>query len=81
MERNYTDLEKALIQFGFTELFGIGLFAVSENSIVADSNTGMVKLSPCIDAPSDDFIEFYEEGEAEKLKAKLQVLKKTDFIY
>ena len=29
-ERTYTELEKLLIQFGFTEMFGIGLFAVSE---------------------------------------------------
>jgi hypothetical protein len=43
-ERTYTELEKLLIQFGFTEMFGIGLFAVSEKSVVADTNSGMVKL-------------------------------------
>jgi hypothetical protein len=78
-ERNYTDLEKVLILHGFTEMFGIGLFAVSEVSVLADTNSGMVKLQPNIDAPSDDFIGFYREDNIDELKERLEALKKVDY--
>jgi hypothetical protein len=79
-ERTYTELEKLLIQFGFTEMFGIGLFAVSEKSVVADTNSGMVKLIPHLDASADDFFGFYDESEIEQLELKLEALKATGFI-
>jgi hypothetical protein len=61
-------------------LYGIGIFETSEGSLVADTNSGMVKLTPHIDAAYDSLINFYTEDNIDELRAKLVELKKVDFI-
>jgi len=73
-DRNLTALEKVLEKHGFTEMFGLGLYAKTPEGVAVDTNSGMAKVIPNIDASFDDFIDIYDEDQVDKLEAKLKEL-------
>lgn len=73
-------IESLLKSFGFSEIFGIGLFAISENSVCFDTNSGTAKLMTNVNCSHDDFIEFYDENDVYKLSEKLTELSKSNFL-
>lgn len=73
-DRNYTSLEKVLIKHGFTEMYGLGLFAQVEGGVSVVTCSGLAKIVPFIDATPDDFIGIYDKGEEDELEKKLAEL-------
>ncbi|EOY7320962.1 hypothetical protein ACQD7H_003172 [Vibrio parahaemolyticus] len=58
--RQYTDLEKHLLKLGFTELFGVGLWAKEKFGTVVDTNSGTAQVIPHIEASFDNYVGFAE---------------------
>ncbi len=56
-------LEAYLKELGFTEMFGIGLWAKDEDGIVVDYNADTAKVIPYIDASFDNFVGFAKTKE------------------
>lgn len=56
MSRIFTALEMHLIKLGFSEIYGIGLWAKESNGTVVDTNSGCGKVMPHINASYDNFV-------------------------
>ncbi len=56
-------LKQHLVQCGYKEMFGIGLWAKDEHGTVVDLNTGNAKVTPHIDAAADNYVGWAETVE------------------
>ncbi|BBM67815.1 MULTISPECIES: hypothetical protein [Vibrio] len=60
--RNFTQLENKLMELGFKEIFGLGLWGIDVDGTMVDTNTGTyAKVSPHRNADAYDFVGYAEK--------------------
>lgn len=77
--RTYTSLEKVLVKYGFKEMFGTGLWGVSDSSVFVDTCSGQAVVRRNVDSSFDDFIGIFDEEEVDALTKILEELKVNSF--
>lgn len=78
-KRILTPLEQMLVDRGFKEKFGFGLFVKHNHSILADTNTGNVCFRSNINGSNDDILGFADD--IQELDVLLKKFNLNDFMY